>query len=184
MLPLSDSQWGFRVGHSTVSALLTVVDNWLKLLEKGKEICTAFFDNRKPFDSVPQCQGSKLNLFTDDVLFYQVISRQEDFIATQKDIDTAQLLLNNHPLEQVSTFKSLSFLLSSDMSWSPHISTICLKVCEVTGLLYRRFYSMSNINILIHLYISLVWPHLEYACPVWTPTDIDSLEGVQKFAFN
>ena len=33
-------------------------------------------------------QGSKLNLFTDDVLFYRVISRQEDFIATQKDIDT------------------------------------------------------------------------------------------------
>ena len=33
-------------------------------------------------------QGSKLSLFADDVLFYRVISRQEDFIATQKDIDT------------------------------------------------------------------------------------------------
>ena len=30
-------------------------------------------------------QGSKLSLFADDVLFYQVISRQEDFNATQKN---------------------------------------------------------------------------------------------------
>ena len=53
MLPLSDSQWGFRIGHSTVSALLSIVDDWLKLLEEGKEICISFFDNRKAFDSVP-----------------------------------------------------------------------------------------------------------------------------------
>ena len=45
---------------------------------------------------------------------------------------------------------------------------------------------MSNMDTLIHLYISLVRPHLEYACPVWAPAshkDIDSIEGVQKFAF-
>ena len=41
--PLSDSQWGFRRGHSTVSALLTVVDEWLRILEDGKEICAIFF---------------------------------------------------------------------------------------------------------------------------------------------
>jgi hypothetical protein len=51
--PLSDSQWGFRFGRSTVSALLTVVDDWLRILEDGKEICAIFFDYRKAFDSVP-----------------------------------------------------------------------------------------------------------------------------------
>lgn len=156
--PLSDSQWGFRIGRSTVSALLSIVDDWLRLLEEGKEICATFFDYRKAFDSVPHrplmdklsslnlnpflirwisdylthrtqqvvvegaasnamqvlsgvpqgsilgpllfliyvdgvtvaslSHGSKLNLFADDVLFYRIISTQEDYIAIQKDIDT------------------------------------------------------------------------------------------------
>ena len=51
--PLSDFQWGFRLGCSTVSALLTVVDEWLRVLEDGKEICAIFFDYHKAFDSVP-----------------------------------------------------------------------------------------------------------------------------------
>ena len=39
--------------YSTVSALLLIVDDWLRLLEEGKEICATFFDYRKAFDSVP-----------------------------------------------------------------------------------------------------------------------------------
>ena len=45
---------------------------------------------------------------------------------------------------------------------------------------------MSDMDTLVQLYISLVRPHLEDACPVWAPAshkDIDSLERVQKFAF-
>ena len=45
---------------------------------------------------------------------------------------------------------------------------------------------MSDMDTLVQLYISLVRPHLEYACPVWASAshkDIDSLERVRKFAF-
>ena len=51
--PLSDSQWGFRAGRSTVTALLSTVHRWFQLLESGKEICAVFLDYRKAFDSVP-----------------------------------------------------------------------------------------------------------------------------------
>ena len=51
--PLSDCQWGFRAGRSTVSALLATVHNWLQLMESGKDICTVFLDYQKAFDSVP-----------------------------------------------------------------------------------------------------------------------------------
>ena len=51
--PFSDSQWGFRAGHSTVTALLSTVHRWFQLLESGKEICAVFLDYRKAFDSVP-----------------------------------------------------------------------------------------------------------------------------------
>ena len=52
---LSDSQWGFRSGRSTVTALLSVTQEWLSTLEHGHELCAVFFDliYRKAFDSVP-----------------------------------------------------------------------------------------------------------------------------------
>ena len=50
---LSDSQWGFRSGRSTVTALLSVTKEWLSALEYGQEVCAVFFDYRKAFDSVP-----------------------------------------------------------------------------------------------------------------------------------
>ena len=50
---LSDTQWGFRAGQSTTSALLFTTSHWFELLEAGKDICAVFFDYRKAFDSVP-----------------------------------------------------------------------------------------------------------------------------------
>ena len=47
-----------------------------------------------------------------------------------------------------------------------------------------NFYQFSNSDVLRQLYISLVRPHLEYACHVWAPhtsKDINELENVQKF---
>ena len=37
-------QWGFCSGHSTSSALTTVIDDWLKSMEHGKPVCSVFFD--------------------------------------------------------------------------------------------------------------------------------------------
>ena len=50
---LSATQWGFRSGRSTVTALLSVTQDWFAALESGKEICAIFFDYQKAFDSVP-----------------------------------------------------------------------------------------------------------------------------------
>ena len=59
--PLSESQWGFQPGKSTVSALLSTTYSWLETLEEGNEIGAVFFDLQKAFDSVPhQCLMEKL----------------------------------------------------------------------------------------------------------------------------
>ena len=53
------------------------------------------------------------------------------------------------------------------------------------GLLYRRFYGHASHESLKQLYLSLVRPHLEYACQVWDPhlsRDKNALEKVQSFA--
>ena len=58
--------------------------------------------------------------------------------------------------------------MSSDLSWSDHVGSICSKARNLLGMLYRR-----------------LCPHLEYASSVWSPYrtgEIKSLEDVQKFA--
>ncbi len=51
--PISNLQWGFQQGKSTVTSLLSVVHEWLKILESGKEVYSVFFDLKKAFDTVP-----------------------------------------------------------------------------------------------------------------------------------
>ena len=87
----------------------------------------------------------------------------------------AQFLLNGIPLEQVETFKYLGVLLSSDLSWSAHIDSICTKARKVIGLLYRRFYGNVDNHSLLELYSVLVGPHLEYAAPIWDQNVLEAM---------
>lgn len=94
------------------------------------------------------------------------------------------LAIDDHPLEHVSNYKYLGVHLSSDLSWSTHIQSITAKARKVLGLLYRKFYNFSPPDVLVHLYLSLVRPLLEYAAVVWSPhlkKNILELENVQKF---
>ena len=77
-----------------------------------------------------------------------------------------QFLLNKVPLEQVEAFKYLGVLISSDLSWSMHIDSICAKGKKLISLLYRRFSSNVCSERLLEMYKTLVRPHLEYAAPV------------------
>ena len=45
--PISQSQWGFQPGKSTVTALLETTHDWFQLMESGKEIGAIFFDFNK-----------------------------------------------------------------------------------------------------------------------------------------
>ena len=51
--PLSNCQFGFQPGKSTVSALLSVTQDWFRHLKRRQEIGAVFFDFRKAFDCVP-----------------------------------------------------------------------------------------------------------------------------------
>ena len=95
------------------------------------------------------------------------------------------LLLCGQQLQKVDTYKYLGLLVSSDLSWSNHISSICSKARKLLGIRYRRFYTHSNSDALFQLYLSHIRPHLEYASSVWCPYksgEIQALENVQKFA--
>ena len=49
---LSESQFGFREGHSTYMALLVLLENIVNTLEKGHSAVGLFLDFKKAFDTV------------------------------------------------------------------------------------------------------------------------------------
>ena len=95
------------------------------------------------------------------------------------------LILNDAPLKRVNSYKYLGILISSDLMWSSHISSICSKTRRLTGMLYRQFYKHSSPNTMLKLYTSFIRPHLEHACTAWDPflkKDVNVLEDVKEFA--
>ena len=50
----SDKQYGFILGRSTVLQLLTVIDRWTEILDKGGAVDVAYCDFMKAFDKVSQ----------------------------------------------------------------------------------------------------------------------------------
>ena len=57
---------------------------------------------------------------------------------------TSPLLLNGTPIEKVEIFKYLGLLISSDLSWTSHIDSVCSKAKRILGLLYRRYYNLAD----------------------------------------
>ena len=51
--PLSPNQLGVTAKKSTTTAMLSVLHDWHQQLEEKKEVCAAFFDLWKAFDTIP-----------------------------------------------------------------------------------------------------------------------------------
>ena len=75
--------------------------------------------------------------------------------------------------------------VTSTLTWSVQVESVCQRARRQIGIIYRKFYGHSNRSTLLQLYLAYVRRHLEYAVPVWDPHQqghINSLEKVQKFA--
>ena len=92
---LSDCQWGFRAGRSTVTALLSTIHEWLHLLESGKDICAVFLDYRKAFDSVPH--APLINKLLDIGLHTNLLAWLADYLTNR----VQQVVVNGASSRQV-----------------------------------------------------------------------------------
>ena len=100
-------------------------------------------------------------------------------------IPSPPLYLNGTRLDQVKSYKYLGVTITSNLSWLPHITSLCNKTRRLVGMIYRKLYQHSDSRTLLKLYLSIIRPHVEYASPVWDPhhkTEIEAIESVQKFA--
>ena len=92
--------------------------------------------------------------------------------------------LCNHVLSEVDTAKYLGINLSSELSWSPHVSSVVSKAKSTLGFLRRNLRKCPS-KLKETAYLSLVQSTLDYAATIWDPYyvhDIDSLEQVQWHA--
>ena len=78
--------------------------------------------------------------------------------------------------------KDLGVTITSDLSWSTHISNIAESARKISSWILSVFADRSEQTIM-PLYKTLVRSRLEYNSPLWNPTkieDIKHLEGVQR----
>jgi hypothetical protein len=169
-------------------------------------------------NDLPDCVDCNVSLFADDTILYSAISNtysSEDF---QRDLqavydwscmwklqfntgkcsvinfslnstDTApSYFLGTTELERVNSAPYLGIIITSDLSWTPHIQN---KVKKALQILLKRSISLAPKDCKLLAYKSLVRPILEYGCQVWDPykkADINLIESVQRkavrFVFN
>ena len=94
------------------------------------------------------------------------------------------LYVEGFQLSSVNSVKYLAILITSNLTWSQHVSNLHLKVRCLIGMLYRKFHRDADSSTLLQLYISFIRPHLEYCSAVWDPylaKDVELLEKTQKF---
>ena len=96
--------------------------------------------------------------------------------------DIYQYSTSKGPLLPVDQLRDLGVSISSNLSWSPHIRSICQKARQKAAWVLSVFHSRRP-DVILTLYKSLVRSLLEYCSPLWNPskiTDIQELEGVQQ----
>ena len=100
----------------------------------------------------------------------------------------AYLLLCGASVDRVDTFKLLGVYVSCDLKWSEHVDAIVSKAASRLHFLNQLKRASAPIRDLLHFYISVLRPVLEYACPVWhsslTASQSNALESVQKRAIS
>ena len=82
-------------------------------------------------------------------------------------IPLPSLTVGDASLTQVSCYRYLGVLITSDLMRSSHITNICNKTRRLVGILYRNFYKFSSPDTMPGMYSSFISPDLGYSMAVW-----------------
>ena len=182
---------------------------WTQEYPKGQSWvhCTLFLLRINDLPSVVDLQ---VRLFADDCLMYRPIRSKVDQVLLQRGLSALELWgdtwgmrfnatkcnimsmsrsrnpltrmysLCNYVLSEVDTAKYIGINLSSQLSWSPHVSSVVSKANFILGFLRRNLRKCPS-KLKETAFLSLLRSTLEYAVTIWDPyyvRDIDSLEQV------
>ncbi len=96
------------------------------------------------------------------------------------------LIIDGNEIDNVQYAKLLGVTMSSDLTWNKHVENIVAKAGKGVYMLHQPKRAGIGQHDLVTIYVSVIRPVLEYACPVWH-TNLnkhltESIETVQKRA--
>ncbi len=138
--------------------------------------------------------GVKLKLFADDIKIYaetcvgrNVIQENLNLIAEWAETWQLKLackkcvvltigrdrsdfvyMIDDVPLESVTSFRDLGVTMSYDLKSSKHCQIIVAAAMSRIGVLFRAF-TTRNVDVLVKAYKTYIRPLLESGTPVWSP---------------
>jgi len=153
---------------------------------------------------------SKILKFADDTKMYHIVQSPKDIETLQSDLHTLvawskdwQMLFNTDKckvlhfcfnnshidysmdgvkLQLVKEENDLGVTVSANMKWERQCIEAVKKANKMLGLIIRKFQDKSK-DTVMPLYKSLVRPHQEHCCQLWSlylSNDINLIEGVQR----
>ena len=93
--------------------------------------------------------------------------------------ESLELSIDNIPIKQVSTTKSLGILIDNNMAWHSHIDKLSKKIASGIGAI-KRIRPFVSPEILHYIYNALVQPHFDYYSIVWGNCGKTLSERLQK----
>ena len=118
---------------------------------------------------------NKLTLNTTKTEFMLIGSRQK--LGTLSE--SLELSIDNVPVKQVSTTKSLGILIDDNMAWHSHIDKLSKKIASGIGAI-KRIKPFVSPEILHYIYNALVQPYFDYCSIVWGNCGKTLSEKLQK----
>ena len=76
-----------------------------------------------------------------------------------KPYKSLNLKIDGVNIQEVSTVKYLGVTFDSNLTWKNHVNELCLKLSKTVGIFSKLRYYV-NVDILIMLYYSLIYPFL------------------------
>ena len=150
---------------------------------------SSFADDTRVLTGVTSTQDV-LNLQTDlDTIYNWAQSNNATFnpdkfeclrYGRNQDIITSTSYLSNTqtPIECCSSVRDLGVTMSSDASFSEHISNICSAASLKCGWILRTFKTRDRLP-LVTLWKSLVQPILDYCCQLWCPAAAGLIQRIE-----
>ena len=98
------------------------------------------------------------------------------------------LIVDGTIIERVLHAKVLGVTISANLCWNVHVENIVSKASKRMYMLYQVKRAGSEQKDLLKIYLSVIRPVLEYACPVWHPHLpkylSDSIEHIKKGSYD
>ena len=113
-------------------------------------------------------------------------SKTKMFLGRLNAVNFPRLSTPTGSVERVTAFKLLGIIFQANFSWCLHINTITSKTSKHFYFLKQLKRAGVPTDQLLHFYVAVIRPVLEYCTPVWhyaiTCTQTEQIKSIQKCA--